>query len=340
MRKNIWWIISVTIIVVSCQKDENNFDPNNLKPQADFKYYDEIDQIKLVDNSSDPEFDTLKLKWTANSDLIDFTNESASITYFPIPDISEPLAIDITLTANDGNSENSVSKSITLPILTNIRKWGLGTELMQEKSNNANYNYYLDQMNTGTYSSINCGPTVVTMAIKWADETFTKTAEDARNTYRAGGGWWYTSDIINYLNDYNISNTTISLNNVNQITTEIDNDHIVILCVDMYFISDEIKDEWHINKFYSTNSEGWGHFILVKGYKVVNNELFFECYDPYSFGNKYSDNTLKGKDRYYLASDIDITTNIWWDYAIVVSSNAIKSARGVDVNTISHQSGQ
>ena len=35
---------------------------------------------------------------------------------------------------------------------------------------------------------------------KWlSKKDFNKTSEDARNTYRSTGGWWYTDDIINYL---------------------------------------------------------------------------------------------------------------------------------------------
>ena len=90
--------------------------------------------------------------------------------------------------------------------------WGLGENLTAEHSNDVGYEWYIDQGNTGQHAHENCGPACATMAIKWVDPTFTGITEDARNTYLPEGGQWHTSDIRNYLNDYNISNyvTTLS----------------------------------------------------------------------------------------------------------------------------------
>ena len=145
---------------------------------------------------------------------------------------------------------------------------------------------------------------------------------------------------MNYLNINAVNNKTISLSNVGVLTDEIDNGNIVILCLDMYYISNEINNYWHINKFYTTKGDGWGHFILLKGYKIVDGKLLFEFYDPYSYGKKYSDNALKGIDRYYSDSDIDQATEIWWDYAIVVSKNTFKRADGLNLNLIPDQFGR
>jgi hypothetical protein len=49
------------------------------------------------------------------------------------------------------------------------------------------------------------------MAIRWADSGFSKTALDARQTYESGGGWWFTTDIDAYLNNYNIAHAIIGL---------------------------------------------------------------------------------------------------------------------------------
>src|SRR5262245_49755443 len=86
--------------------------------------------------------------------------------------------------------------------------FGLGNFIQQAASNNCAYSWYMDQAYTGPYSNINCGPTCVTMACKWADSTFSKTPEDARNAYRSGGGDWYADDITFYLRDKNIPNST------------------------------------------------------------------------------------------------------------------------------------
>jgi len=42
-----------------------------------------------------------------------------------------------------------------------------------------------------------------------------------------------------------------------------------------------------------------GPLHVIKGYKVVDDQTYFEAYDPYSMGATYSDHSMKGKDRYY-----------------------------------------
>jgi hypothetical protein len=54
---------------------------------------------------------------------------------------------------------------------------------------------------------------------------------------------------------------------------ELDKGNIAILCLDMYFIRDETKGRWHVDKFYPTANTGWGHFIVVKGYRMVDGSI-------------------------------------------------------------------
>ena len=177
------------------------------------------------------------------------------------------------------------------------------------------------------------------MAIRWANSRFTGTASEARNMYRPYGGWWYTDDIIGYL-DYNmINNYVVALDNMNTLTGELDKGNIVILCLDMYFIRNEDKTRWHIDKFYRADNAGWGHFIVVKGYRIVDNVLLFEAYDPYSFGGTYAGGQPKGKNRYYRSEDIDNSSTIWWDYAIIVTRSSGKGEAGLDPASIPHKWG-
>lgn len=225
-----------------------------------------------------------------------------------------------------------------------VEELGLGKNLQNEKSNNVPYEWYIDQGSTGEFSFINCGPSSVTMAIKWADESFSKTTEDARNTYQPTGGWWYTSDIRTYLNDYQIANATVSLNHIMDINQHIDDGNIIILCLDIFYVREEQNPKHHLDKFYSTASKDAGHFIVVKGYKIVDDNLFYEVYDPWSLGLKYNDGSLKGKDRYYRAEDLNIATQAWWKYAIIVSPKGISRSglnkiQGVDVDKIEDKYG-
>ena len=84
------------------------------------------------------------------------------------------------------------------------------------------------------------------------------------------------------------------------------------------------NDDRRIDKFYST-SPGWGHFLVVKGYRKVNGEFFYEIYDPNSWDAKYTSGELKGSGRYYRTEDVYTATSIWWNYAIVVSQKGAKS---------------
>jgi hypothetical protein len=313
----------------------------NHRPTADFIYTDEIDHIALHDDSKDVDCDLLKPSWVTTCDTIKIINPNSSSAYFNLPELTKTAQLKIKLVVSDGDLSDSTFKNITLPESTLERIYGLGINLYKGHSNNINYNWYYDQINSGIYSYTNCGPASATMAIKWTDENFNKTPEDARNTYHLDGGWWYTIDIINYLNQYSVSNYTIPINNIDAIQEQINSGNIVILCLDMYYIRSELNNNWHVDKFYDANSKGWGHFIVMKGYKIVDGKAYYEVYDPYSLGVKYNNDTLKGVDRYYRSQDLDSAVINWWSYAIIVSKSKLKSAiYGVDVSKIVHKPGR
>ena len=324
------------LVISSCSKDEEK---TNHKPVAAFSYSDEIDAYFLNNHSTDADGDVLTYQWSSDWDSINFNNSNDANPIINLPELTESKPINIKLVVNDGHLSDSVINKITLPKSTIERLYGLGIDLEGAHDNNVNYYWYLDQMNTGTYSNVNCGPTSVTMAIKWVNGDFTKTPLDARNTYRSGGGWWYTDDVVNYLNNYSVNNKTILIIDISALKNEIDVGNIAILCLDMYYIRNQVKAKWHIDKFYVTNKKGWGHFIVIKGYKIVDDETYFESYDPYSMGMKYKNDTLKGLDRYYRSADLDSAVLNWWNYAIIVSKNSLKSAQGVDITTIKHMPG-
>lgn len=225
--------------------------------------------------------------------------------------------------------------------------WGLGGFQVRQKGNNRDYEWYIDQAHTGTWSGVNCGPSSTTMAAKWSASTFTKSAEDARAAYRPSGGWWYTNDINNYLTDNAIPHYVINLSSSAEgtkqtLVSELDNGHIQILCVDMYYVRNETNISCRVDKFYSASTTGWGHFIVVKGYRRVDGNVFFEVYDPYCYDKTYNDGTLKGKDRYYRSDDIFSATFNWWNYAIVVAGTVPGKSvlKGLDPETVPIQWGR
>lgn len=328
-------LCSLLLLTISCKEDEII---NNI-PVADFTIHEGLDEITLTDKSIDEDRDLLTYQWKTDSKEITLSNTTLPETFFRIPALENPLDITVELKVSDATDETAMQKIVTIPILTEVRSFGLGMESGQEVDNDAKYDWYIDQMNTGSYSLVNCGPASVTMAIKWADSLFTGTSQDARNMYHPNGGWWYTNDIIGYLNQHSINNFVIALDGMSVVTREIDKGNIAILCLDMYLIKDEEKGRWHIDKFYRTDDTGWGHFIVVKGYRVVDNKLFLEAYDPYGFGRAYNDGAPKGKNRYYREDDIENSAGIWWNYAIIVSRDKGKGVGALDPSTIVHQHG-
>jgi hypothetical protein len=202
--------------------------------------------------------------------------------------------------------------------------WGLGHIIKNSSSEDRTYNWYIDQGTSGNDARINCGPASVTMAIKWSDSSFTKTAADARAMYEEGDGWWFTTDIDNYLTNYSIPHAIIGLSDTASVTQaiwtrQLDHQQIIIICLDMNYVRASQVETYRADKFYPT-SPGWGHFIVLKGYKKVDGEVFLEAYDPYSFGDVNSDDkSLKGINRFYRAEDLAAATRNWWGFSFVIA---------------------
>jgi len=330
MRKSIKYLLIVVYLLfvfVSCEKDEPVYNT-----QTDFLEYTLIEKESQVEINSDEK--TILINFpedVINADelIAEFSiSEGASVFVGNVMQFSGITANNFEMpftyevTAEDGNTISnwhltSTNNDYTISL-------GLGGFQKITLSNNRDYDWYFDQANTGTFSDVNCGPTSTTMAAKWSDPDFSFSPEHARKTYRPEGGWWYTDDIDNYLTDLEIPHEFISLSNnatgtQQKIISQLDVGNIVILCLDMYYISNETNKKWHVDKFYKTYSKDWGHFIVVKGYKQVDGSVFFEVYDPYCYRQTYSDGSFKGKNRFYRGSDIYKATSIWWNYAIVVS---------------------
>lgn len=233
-------------------------------------------------------------------------------------DFTKPVALRVT--SLDGK------RSLTFDLVaeTELQYFGVGGNVLSRKSLNRSYNFYMDQFDGSPFEIYNCGPASSTMAIKWADSTFTKTPAFARTIYMSSGGWWVTSDVMDYLVQDNISNTIDTLDNLDAVVKRnIDAGNVLILCLDMYYVQFNNNINQHTQKFYETSNIGWGHFILIKGYVQTTNGMYLEAYDPYSQGMMYggdlTPNQLKGKDRYYFDYDITIATNNWWPYAIIAA---------------------
>jgi hypothetical protein len=183
--------------------------------------------------------------------------------------------------------------------------WGLGQFILQEVSNDRAYEWYIDQGTTGEYSDVNCGPSSVTMAIHWYDSTFTQSPEDARSEFGPQGSLWYPIYINEYLEQYNVPYVPLTLGDSATQTRDIlkaqrDSGRIGILIL----FTGPIRDATFAGRADRYYGNDFGHFLVVKGYKALDDDFFFEVYDPWDFGVTYEGGQPMGENRYYRYSDI------------------------------------
>lgn len=321
MKKTLPLLFALAIsITFSCRKSTVLSEDNRL---IDFQIDQQLQESSINNGTKQI---NIVLPYTADKTKLKYSfkiPEGAILTFNSGPRAGNTGIADFS---------NTTSLSVLAPngnlsvwgvkVRHDVETYGLGTTLRDAKSiATTEYDWYKDQAQTGLFSSINCGPAVATMALHWADPSFTHTVEEARNTYRASGGWWYTTDIVNYLNKYQVNSSHATLTDRYQtIKKYIDKEYLVILCLDSYYITYNPDPYLRVDKYYKVAAKDTGHFIIVKGYRQVDDKFFFEVYDPWSYGSRYIlGNQLKGKDRYYNSQDIEVATNVWWDFAILVA---------------------
>ena len=295
---------------------------------------------------------TTILDYSENSITINFPEELRSandfVADFLLSEGAEAFVDEKLQTS--GHSENNYEKPFAFQIVSedgkNSAEWmvnsvnsdicsryGLGGFLQEEKSHNREYPWYINQSETGIFSDYNCAPTSIVMCGLWCNENFPYSVIDARSMYQPNGGGWYSSDIDNCLNDFKIQHAIIPLSNISSESTEIikeqiDNGNLIILCVDVHYLRLCENDSVHCDKYYRTIKLGTGHCIVLKGYKKVDGQLFFEAYDPSGYSFCYKDGTSKGINRYYRSEDVYTATFAYWNYVFVISdSNSIPPAK-------------
>ncbi len=241
-------------------------------------------------------------------------NNAILIDSQTVVDCSMPVKLSLI-------AENSMQQEWTVHVKTESEAYGLGTMETASKSLDRNYEFYREQKGSGLYAVENCGPAVAAMALHWADSGMNKTVSDARKAILPQGGDWSTSDLIDYLAAAGIQSTMAYLSNVEQnVKKYIDLNYLLILCLDMHQIKYNANAIEKTNKFYPTFHSGWSHFLLVKGYRIVDGNFYLEVYDPNSNGRVHVlSHQPRGKDRYYSADQIELATDAWWKYAIVVA---------------------
>jgi len=351
-RNYLFYALLLAVLAIGCRKSDSN-----LSSAAEISSYsiEGINTTVTINSDSN----TVKVLFPEN-----ITDASAIVSDFSLSSGAEASINNVN--QQSGISANSFYSDLSYTVVAanhnNKKIWtvrgtnnaysydyGLGRFILNSTVNDRDYDWYRDQGNTGVFSSVNCGPTSVTMAINWADSTFTGTPQQARAAYHPEGGWWYTDNINAYLNDHNIIHAIIPLSSDpaesrDILEKQLDAHRIIILCVDMNFVRLQISTKQRIDKFYTT-SPGWGHFFVIKGFQKMENDTYFQVYDPYSFGATYSDGTIRGQSRFYRFEDIASATSNWWNYAFTIvkkgeTLDGNTAGRAVDPKSITHMHGK
>lgn len=222
---------------------------------------------------------------------------------------SEVQSSESVTSDKDSSSSEIELDFLDTPLYINRVEWGLGEKMTKYVTNEREYEWYVDQLNTGEHWAENCGPTSVEMAGRYYDPEFRYTAEYARTLYAADGGWWYDKYIQGALKAFGVPFGSITIHNAGVLTRALDLGSVVLINPTMDLVARETNPNHRTGIYYTP---GTGHYIIVKGYVIVDDVTFFEVYDPWSIEMRYSDNTLKGKDRYYDAPSLINSLKNWY----------------------------
>jgi hypothetical protein len=85
----------------------------------------------------------------------------------------------------------------------------------------------------------------------------------------------------------------------------------------MEYISADFSSEKRVNKYGIAVND---HYIIIKGYRVVDGITYFEIYDPASMNRYFPDGSPKGKNRYYLADDVITAIKSHYNYYIAIDA--------------------
>ncbi|SHH70165.1 C39 family peptidase [Clostridium grantii] len=218
-----------------------------------------------------------------------------------------------------GNIKEPMLQSFNISKLPVDESYGLGKFITEKVDNDKDYYWYVDQATTGEYAGTNCGPASAEMIGKWVDENFKGTAKEARELDYGDDGGWYTENIKNYLDKFNIKSKIISNVTKSSMISYLKNGNILLLGIKAGEISfNDPSNKQHKDRFYWVSA---GHFIIVKGYIVVDKVIYFEVYDPNSWYETYDDGSLMGINRYYKADEVVKASKVWYDKLLLVEPN-------------------
>ena len=197
--------------------------------------------------------------------------------------------------------------------------WGLGVKVTKSVSNNRDYEWYVDQCFTGRNSEKNCGPSVLEMSARWQCKESNIQVSDIVDKYipdeTAFLGVYFT-ELYKWMEDYKLNPTWLKDATVDSIINELNRGNILIVVLDLQQLKYNYGLTQRIGKPYDLKG---AHYVIIKGYKEVDNKLYFEIYDPISANMRYADGQLIGIDRYYDTEELMNSIKCYFPDIIIVS---------------------
>jgi len=214
--------------------------------------------------------------------------------------------------------------------LSQLEKWGLGKEESEYVSLNRDYDWFVEPDMDVLGWQRNCVANCGIMAAMWSDANFSRTVADIRNeTYlhssdNAISGMALT-DLYHWLSANDIPCRREDRNNLrlSRFKDQLDNGNIILVGINMNTITYNKNREQRTGRHYlslvdnSVYLDSTSYVIIVKGYRVVDEITYFEVYDP-ATSERNPDGANKGKDRYYLATEvINSATRFGGDFLVI-----------------------
>ncbi|WBW98237.1 hypothetical protein [Oceanirhabdus sp. W0125-5] len=225
----------------------------------------------------------------------DFTSKNISLE---IDNIFSTFSLNYILVPDENDRKNMITDEI-------CKNYFLGEKVIFSKQNDISMNWYrgIDNLNDQYY--LNGAHHTILMMLDWlySDKQQFKHrpihmfSENDRLTDRS------VKKAISAYSEHSLypaEDITEEL-----ITHNLNNGHILILKINPSDISPQTNNKSHKNIYYN----GTEHYIIIKGFAIIDNCLYFTTYDPFSLNDQYTDGSYKGKNRFYQASDILYTIN-------------------------------
>jgi len=124
-----------------------------------------------------------------------------------------------------------------------------------------------------------------------------------QNEIKPNGGGTSPNELFQYFLEHDIP-VRIDIFSTSSMQEYIEFNTIAVIILDMNLIRYCENVDFKTDRFYGTNNTSSPHFIVVKGYIEVDEELFFEVYDGASGARYFQDGSYKGKNRYYRGNDL------------------------------------